>query len=208
MNSRTTTEQQTLSEYNRARTLQYLHHHGIASRAQIAKALHLTPAALSKISNHLLASGAIVEDRCPRRQRQPQVNRTGGQCPGVPGARRQIRAQSHRDRSVRPRRQAIVHTRTTHRGEHDDSAGHRKPACRNQTPARRAPAHPGHRHGPCRGPYLRDRGHTAVVSSMGQWRQVNFRAEFEHAFDVPVIIEQDAPRRRTRPVSLRPESGE
>ena len=37
MNSRTTTEQQTLSEYNRARTLQYLHHHGIASRAQIAK---------------------------------------------------------------------------------------------------------------------------------------------------------------------------
>ena len=86
-------------------------------------------------------------DRCPRRQRQPQVNRTGGQCPGVPGARRQIRAQSHRDRSVRPRRQAIVHTRTTHRGEHDDSAGHRKPACRNQTPARRAPAHPGHRHG-------------------------------------------------------------
>ena len=61
MNSRTTTEQQTLSEYNRARTLQYLHHHGIASRAQIAKALHLTPAALSKISNHLLASGAIVE---------------------------------------------------------------------------------------------------------------------------------------------------
>lgn len=40
------------------------------------------------------------------------------------------------------------------------------------------------------GPYLRDRGHTAVVSSMEQWRQVNFRAEFEHAFDVPVIIEQ------------------
>ena len=61
MNSLTTTEQQTLSEYNRARTLQYLHHHGIASRAQIAKALHLTPAALSKISNYLLASGAIVE---------------------------------------------------------------------------------------------------------------------------------------------------
>ena len=42
------------------------------------------------------------------------------------------------------------------------------------------------------GPYLRSVGHTAVVSSMRQWREVNFKAEFEHAFDIPVIIEQDA----------------
>ena len=42
------------------------------------------------------------------------------------------------------------------------------------------------------GPYLRDAGHTALVSSMQGWRQVNFIHEFSAAFDVPVFVEQDA----------------
>lgn len=42
------------------------------------------------------------------------------------------------------------------------------------------------------GPYLRNVGHTAVVSSMQSWRKINFINEFSTAFRVPVFIEQDA----------------
>ena len=42
------------------------------------------------------------------------------------------------------------------------------------------------------GPYLRNNGHTAVVSSMQGWRAINFIDEFANSFTVPVFIEQDA----------------
>ena len=42
------------------------------------------------------------------------------------------------------------------------------------------------------GPYLRNVGRTAVVSSMQGWRRINFIDEFVTAFRVPVFIEQDA----------------
>ena len=42
------------------------------------------------------------------------------------------------------------------------------------------------------GPYLRNVGRTAVVSSMQGWRKINFIDEFATAFRVPVFIEQDA----------------
>lgn len=42
------------------------------------------------------------------------------------------------------------------------------------------------------GPYLKDEGRTALVSSMQGWRQINFIKEFSDAFDVPVFVEQDA----------------
>ena len=191
MNSRTTTEQQTLSEYNRARTLQYLHHHGIASRAQIAKALHLTPAALSKISNHLLASGAIVETgalegKGNRRSIGLAVNARAFQVLGVKFARSLIEIGLF-DLAGKPsfiRELPTVENTTIPQAIESLHAEIRRLLAEHPHILAIGMAVPG--------PYLRDRGHTAVVSSMGQWRQVNFRAEFEHAFDVPVIIEQDA----------------
>lgn len=191
MNSRTTTEQQTLSEYNRARTLQYLHHHGIASCAQIAKALHLTPAALSKISNHLLASGAIVETgalegKGNRRSIGLAVNARAFQVLGVKFARSLIEIGLF-DLAGKPsfiRELPTVENTTIPQAIESLHAEIRRLLAEHPHILAIGMAVPG--------PYLRDRGHTAVVSSMGQWRQVNFRAEFEHAFDVPVIIEQDA----------------
>ena len=187
MNSRTTTEQQTLSEYNRARTLQYLHHHGIASRAQIAKALHLTPAALSKISNHLLASGAIVETgalegKGNRRSIGLAVNARAFQVLGVKFARSLIEIGLF-DLAGKPsfiRELPTVENTTIPQAIESLHAEIRRLLAEHPHILAIGMAVPG--------PYLRDRGHTAVVSSMGQWRQVNFRAEFEHAFDVPVII--------------------
>ena len=45
-----------VSETNRSRIMQHLYQHGISSRAQIAKALDLTPAAITKITAKLMKS--------------------------------------------------------------------------------------------------------------------------------------------------------
>ena len=50
-----------VSETNRSRIMQHLYQHGISSRAQIAKALDLTPAAITKITAKLIEAGAIKE---------------------------------------------------------------------------------------------------------------------------------------------------
>ena len=50
-----------VSETNRSRIMQHLYQHGISSRAQIAKALDLTPAAITKITAKLIEVGAIKE---------------------------------------------------------------------------------------------------------------------------------------------------
>ena len=54
-------QQSSISENNRSRILQYLYHNGICSRAQIAKAIGLTPAAITKITAKLLAQDIIEE---------------------------------------------------------------------------------------------------------------------------------------------------
>ena len=59
--SRYSAQQSSISENNRSRILQYLYHNGICSRAQIAKAIKLTPAAITKITAKLLAQGIIDE---------------------------------------------------------------------------------------------------------------------------------------------------
>ena len=54
-------QQSSISENNRSRILQYLYHNGICSRAQIAKAIELTPAAITKITAKLLSQDVIEE---------------------------------------------------------------------------------------------------------------------------------------------------
>ena len=54
-------QQSSISENNRSRILQYLYHNGISSRAQIAKAIELTPAAITKITAKLLFRDVIEE---------------------------------------------------------------------------------------------------------------------------------------------------
>ncbi len=42
------------------------------------------------------------------------------------------------------------------------------------------------------GPYLREKGRIALLTSMSGWDNVNFITEFEDEFDKPLFIEQDA----------------
>ncbi len=55
------TSQASVSESNRSRIVKHLYHNGISSRAQIAKALELTPAAITKITARLIEAGMIEE---------------------------------------------------------------------------------------------------------------------------------------------------
>jgi N-acetylglucosamine repressor len=52
---------QSLSELNRSRVVEYLHRNGVSSRADIAHALGLTPAAITKITAKLIDLGIISE---------------------------------------------------------------------------------------------------------------------------------------------------
>jgi DNA-binding MarR family transcriptional regulator len=54
----TVTSQAKVSESNRSRILHHLFRNGICSRAQISKALGLTPAAITKITARLLTQAS------------------------------------------------------------------------------------------------------------------------------------------------------
>lgn len=180
-----------VAETNRSRIMQHLYHHGISSRAQIAKALRLTPAAITKITAQLIEAGAIeetggLEGEKNRRSIGLALDNTRFHVIGVKFARSLVQigvfdlaghasslttlpyvSNDTIDETI-----ATVHG-TIERLLDDDP-----------TILAIGMAVPG--------PYLRENGHTAVVSSMQGWRAVNFISEFAESFRVPVLIEQDA----------------
>ena len=180
-----------VAETNRSRIMQHLYHHGISSRAQIAKALRLTPAAITKITAQLIEAGAIeetggLEGEKNRRSIGLALDNTHFHVIGVKFARSLVQigvfdlaghasslttlpyvSNDTIDETI-----ATVHD-TIERLLNDDP-----------TILAIGMAVPG--------PYLRENGHTAVVSSMQGWRAVNFISEFAESFRVPVLIEQDA----------------
>ena len=180
-----------VAETNRSRVMQHLYHHGTSSRAQIAKALGLTPAAITKITAQLIEAGAIeetggLEGEKNRRSIGLALDNTRFHVIGVKFARSLVQigvfdlaghasslttlpyvSNDTIDETI-----ATVHG-TIERLLNDDP-----------TILAIGMAVPG--------PYLRENGHTAVVSSMQGWRAVNFISEFAESFRVPVLIEQDA----------------
>ena len=185
------TSQASVSESNRSRILQHLYHHGICSRAQIAKALSLTPAAITKITARLIEAGIIeetgdMEGRKNRRSIGLHLDDSRFHVIGVKFARTLVQIgvfdlagatlsledlPTVSDDTIAQTIQAI------HGKIHD---------LLDADPAIIAVgmAVPG--------PYLREVGYTAVVSSMQGWRTINFQQEFAGAFRVPVFVEQDA----------------
>lgn len=98
------TSQASVSESNRSRIVKHLYHNGIISRAQIAKALELTPAAITKITARLIEAGMIeetgdLEGSKNRRSIGLKLDTTRFH------HRHQIRPLAGADRRVRPVRQ-------------------------------------------------------------------------------------------------------
>ncbi|MBW3077771.1 ROK family transcriptional regulator [Bifidobacterium simiiventris] len=191
MNATATASQASISESNRSRILQHLYHNGISSRAQIAKALELTPAAITKITARLLEAGIITETGDlegikNRRSIGLKLDTALFHVVGVKFARSLVEIglfdlagnrisledlPTVSDSTI-PATIRSIHEHVNRLLAADDEIV----AIGIAVP----------------GPYLRDQGRTAVVSSMAGWRSVNFIEEFADAFPVPVYIEQDA----------------
>ncbi|WP_420868052.1 ROK family transcriptional regulator [Bifidobacterium simiarum] len=180
-----------MAELNRSRIIQLLHLNGVSSRAHIARELGLTPAAITKITAQLIDMGIISETGNldgikKRRSIGLKLNESKYRVIGVKFAR------------------SIIQIGVFDLGGNLESAQTLPPVDNDDIPATlediktrvnalldRDPsivaigmAVPG--------PYLRDEGRIAVVTSMIGWQNVNFLDEYEHAFRVPVFIEQDA----------------
>ena len=185
------TSQASVSESNRSRIVKHLYHNGISSRAQIAKALELTPAAITKITARLIEAGMIeetgdLEGSKNRRSIGLKLDTTRFRIIGIKFARSLVQigvfdlcgntlsfenlptvyGNTINDTIV------TIHQRVEQLLDNDPSIV----AIGMAVP----------------GPYLRNVGRTAVVSSMQGWRKINFIDEFATAFRVPVFIEQDA----------------
>lgn len=185
------TSQASVSESNRSRIVKHLYHNGISSRAQIAKALELTPAAITKITARLIEAGMIeetgdLEGSKNRRSIGLKLNTTHFRIIGIKFARSLVQIgvfdlcgntlsfenlPTVCDNTINDSI-VTIHQRVEQLLDNDLSIV----AIGMAVP----------------GPYLRNVGRTAVVSSMQGWRKINFIDEFATAFRVPVFIEQDA----------------
>ena len=180
-----------VAETNRSRILRHLYRNGVSSRAQIATALGLTPAAITKITAQLIEAHAIEETgdldgKKNRRSIGLALDTAHFHVIGVKFARSLVQigvfdlTGNQSSLTTLPyvsndtigETIATVHS-TIEQLLHDDP-----------TIVAIGMAVPG--------PYLRNNGHTAVVSSMQGWRAINFIDEFANSFTDPVFIEQDA----------------
>ena len=184
-------QQSSISENNRSRILQYLYHNGICSRAQIAKAIGLTPAAITKITAKLLAQNIIEETgdmEGDKNRRSIGLNLNCGKYHviGLKFARSLVQIGLF---DLQCNRISLTDLPTVSEENIDETVKQihntiRHLIAEDEKIVAVGMAVPG--------PYLVEEGHTALVSSMQGWRKVNFIKEFSEAFDVPVFVEQDA----------------
>lgn len=183
--------QAVVSERNRSRTLWHLYEYGISSRAQIAKTLGLTPAAITKITARLIDEGILSEagDMKGSKQRRSiglTINTGEFHFIGVKFARSLVQI------GVFDLKGTCLHLHDTPRIS-DNTIDAAIEATHKEIDALLASdprivaigmAVPG--------PYLHGSGYSALVSAMPHWRNINFYEEFGRNCPVPVFIEQDA----------------
>lgn len=188
---RATAPQSVVSERNRSRTLWHLYHYGISSRAQIAKALGLTPAAITKITARLIDAGVVTETgdmKGSKRRRSIGLKIDSGcfHFIGVKFARSLVQIGVFDLKGTR--------LSLTDMPRVNDNTIDAAIAATHKTINSLLASDPdivaiGMA---VPGPYLHGTGYAALVSSMPHWRNINFQKEFGQGCPVPVFIEQDA----------------
>ncbi|MBW3087784.1 ROK family transcriptional regulator [Bifidobacterium sp. 82T24] len=180
-----------MAELNRSRIIQLLHRDGICSRAHIARQLDLTPAAITKITAQLIDMGVVSETGNldgikKRRSIGLQLNESKYRVIGVKFARTLVRLGVFDLGGNMESEQLLPPVSGGRIRETLDDVKRRinDILAIDESIVAIGIAVPG--------PYLRDEGRIAVVTSMIEWRDVNFIDEFAGTFRVPAFIEQDA----------------
>ena len=177
-----------IAETNRSRIMRHLYR---SSRAQIATALGLTPAAITKITAQLIEAHAIEETgdldgKKNRRSIGLALDTAHFHVIGVKFARSLVQIGVFDLTGNQSSLTTLPYVSNDTIGETIATVHSTIEQLLHEDPTIVAigMAVPG--------PYLRNNGHTAVVSSMQGWRAINFIDEFANSFTVPVFIEQDA----------------
>ena len=180
-----------IAETNRSRIMRHLYRNGVSSRAQIATALGLTPAAITKITAQLIEAHAIEETgdldgKKNRRSIGLALDTAHFHVIGVKFARSLVQIGVFDLTGNQSSLTTLPYVSNDTIGETIATVHSTIEQLLHEDPTIVAigMAVPG--------PYLRNNGHTAVVSSMQGWRTINFIDEFANSFTVPVFIEQDA----------------
>lgn len=180
-----------VAETNRSRIMRHLYRNGVSSRAQIATALGLTPAAITKITAQLIEAHAIEETgdldgKKNRRSIGLALDTAHFHVIGVKFARSLVQIGVFDLTGSQSSLTTLPYVSNDTIGETIATVHSTIEQLLHEDPTIVAigMAVPG--------PYLRNNGHTAVVSSMQGWRAINFIDEFANSFTVPVFIEQDA----------------
>lgn len=180
-----------IAETNRSRIMRHLYRNGVSSRAQIATALGLTPAAITKITAQLIEAHAIEETgdldgKKNRRSIGLALDTAHFHVIGVKFARSLVQIGVFDLTGSQSSLTTLPYVSNDTIGETIATVHSTIEQLLHEDPTIVAigMAVPG--------PYLRNNGHTAVVSSMQGWRAINFIDEFANSFTVPVFIEQDA----------------
>ena len=180
-----------IAETNRSRIMRHLYRNGVSSRAQIATALGLTPAAITKITAQLIEAHAIEETgdldgKKNRRSVGLALDTAHFHVIGVKFARSLVQIGVFDLTGNQSSLTTLPYVSNDTIGETIATVHSTIEQLLHEDPTIVAigMAVPG--------PYLRNNGHTAVVSSMQGWRAINFIDEFANSFTVPVFIEQDA----------------
>ena len=180
-----------IAETNRSRIMRHLYRNGVSSRAQIATALGLTPAAITKITAQLIEAHAIEETgdldgKKNRRSIGLALDTAHFHVIGVKFARSLVQIGVFDLTGNQSSLTTLPYVSNDTIGETIATVHSTIEQLLHEDPTIVAigMAVPG--------PYLRNNGHTAVVSSMQGWRAINFIDEFANSFTVHVFIEQDA----------------
>lgn len=185
------TTHSSMAEFNRSRIIQILHHQGTCSRAQLARALHLTPAAISKITASLIDAQIIqetgaIDGLMQRRSIGLTLNEHAWHVIGIKIARSNVIIAVFDVQGSVKQTFSIDEVSTSTIHEVVQRIHQTITTLLEQDPSIKAIgiAVPG--------PYLRNEGRIALAETLQGWQHINFQEEFAHAFPVPTIIEHDA----------------
>lgn len=176
---------------NPSRIVRFFYDNPDASRAQCARALDLTPAAVTIITSRLIDAGILVASTQASASRNGRavglrVNATQYKVIGVKFARTVI------ELGVFDISGALISHHTFPPAT--DASAHESIKEVRQTIAGLVSKDPSIRSVGIAvpGPYFPDTGHVGVITSLPTWGSLNFREEFENSFGLPCFIEQDA----------------